>query len=218
MSLGTWQIKRLEWKENLLFELEKAYQYDYRDYASLNLPQKPQHHTYIKATLVAKINNENCFFIGPRTHDGKNGFHLMCNLKLEKTKNLLINLGWLEASDKNIDIPVIFTSTLSQSEHRYNGALRPPSDTNVFTPENQPLNDRWYYINLEQIKEHFKLENIEPLILYNHSPLPSETKIIAHEEQIALKNDHMGYAIFWYTGAIILLIFYYLRFFYVKMD
>ena len=125
-----------------------------------------------------------------------------------KAAGVLINRGWvpLEFKNKLNDLkPPTGKTTIT-------GLLRQPPQTNMFTPANNLESGAWYSINFEELSEHKGLNNIWPLMVYDEGAENKTDYPIAQATRPRLKNDHLQYAVFWFSMAGILMIIYGLRF------
>ncbi len=203
--LGTWQLQRLEWKQGLIQAIETQYEKD----ASKN-PLTLDTPPLTRGIIRGKYDHESTFLIGPRTNEGKPGYHVITPLVMNNNKaaGVLINRGWvpLEFKNKLNDLkPPTGKTTIT-------GLLRQPPQTNMFTPANNLESGAWYSINFEELSEHKGLNNIWPLMVYDEGAENKTDYPIAQATRPRLKNDHLQYAVFWFSMAGILMIIYGLRF------
>lgn len=200
VSLGTWQLQRLAWKTDLLAQIDAAYIGDAPLLSSADL-NEAKHLT--RANIAGRYLTEKSFLIGPRTYQWKIGAHVITPFVMESNHTLLVNRGWILQGSAIPQAPRGFTNLT--------GLLRLPEATNSFTPDNVPEAGAWYHINLLQIADHFALNKLAPVILYAQSNI-NDDKVIGHNEKPQLKNNHLGYAIFWYSLGLTLIVIFVLRF------
>ena len=74
-SLSIWQVKRLEWKKNLISNIEKAYNSDSININVLSgdLRNFKFKNVYLEGTFI----NEKSMFLGPRVNKDQVGYHLI---------------------------------------------------------------------------------------------------------------------------------------------
>jgi surfeit locus 1 family protein len=198
-GLGTWQLKRLAWKTELLEQIDHAYSADQT--TPLDLNNNAPDASFIAGQITGTLMPGKSITLGPRVLDNKVGYHLITPLLIEGAdQTLLINLGWIE--DQNI--PPLPEGTIT-----FSGVARMP-DYNNFTPINDPEQNQWYRADINQIAAHHSLHNPAPYILYQaHSSKPIPTQTIPRWEP---NNNHAQYAVFWFSMAFVLVVIYWLRF------
>ena len=88
------------------------------------------------------------------------------------------------------------------------GMLRLPNKKNLFTPENDLKENIWFYLDLKEIEKILgkKFSNYIVYLEDSNISVPKPRKIT-----IDLPNNHLKYAITWYSISISIL-FYYLYF------
>ena len=93
ISLGSWQIIRLEWKNNLILEIEN----------SLKKPPEvlfePSITNYLKIKTSGSIDFENQIYLYNLNEKGTPGFEVI-NPIIINNKNYLINRGWIPFEKK----------------------------------------------------------------------------------------------------------------------
>lgn len=205
-SLGTWQIQRLHWKNALIQAIDLQYmisslpRYLGAD-AFLKLPlQTPP---MIYGTVQGRFRHDLEMRVGPRTHDGQPGYHLITPLSLEdKSGMILVNRGWVpldkaEPSTRPEDVNMKDIVTLV-------GLARLPDKPNFFTPDNDPEHHVWYSINPKQMSEAASLQNIPDAVFYvevQNNPDLKGPYPVTTATRMTLHNNHLQYAIFWFTMA-----------------
>lgn len=201
-SLGNWQIQRLAWKQDLLAALDAEYQ---KNAAHIMLSAKDAALT--RGSVKGRYLHDKEFLLGPRTHEGMPGYHVITPLQTLQNEYLLINRGW---------VPLDTAYEKPQGPQHITGLLRPAPAPNFFTPENNSAQDQWYRIEIRDIEKRHNIPALWPLILYAepthnadgvHASYP-----LAQATKPHLKNDHAQYAAFWFAMAGILVIIFILRF------
>ena len=144
----------------------------------------------------------------PKLVDEKQGFDLIVPLELQ-TKTILINMGWTpyELSKQPI-------YHLQGKYITFEGLLKKPK-WNSFTPENDPQRNIWYRLDLEQVKTEKNLSELLPLYMIAHSANHKfDAAFFSSKDQAKElpNNNHLQYAMFWFSMAIVLATIYVLRF------
>lgn len=204
--LGIWQFKRLAWKTALIERMTAQAQIDPGtvQWGAADLTPAKE---FERGTLHGTYAPRAPVLIGPRTHRGKAGFHVLSPLRLADGEWVWINRGWA---------PTGFapqTPVADPSPVRVFGMIRKPERPNPFTPDNRPDQDQWYRMDLEAMTQARKLEGpVAPVVLYTlgnpqETPFPDPSAL-----NFQPPNNHLGYALFWFSMAGVLAAIYLRRF------
>ncbi|KAI9819197.1 MAG: surf-like protein [Pycnora praestabilis] len=201
-ALGTWQVQRLGWKTNLIAKFEDRL-------VRPPLPLPPQ----IDANAIADFDFRRVYatghfrhdqemLIGPRIHDGNNGYLVVTPLEREGSDStVLVNRGWIP---KDLKRQVDRRKGLPEGEVKVEGLLREPWTKNMFTPDNKPELREFYFPDVAQMA---KLtgsqpvwieETMEPDLLLAYD---REAKgiPIGRPAEVNLRNNHGQYIFTWYA-------------------
>lgn len=89
--------------------------------------------------------------VGPRTWEGKNGFTVVTPLERDGGEStVLVNRGWIP---KSLQDPKDRPAGLPRGEVTIEGMLREPWKKNMFTPDNQPEEGKFYFPDVSQMAE-----------------------------------------------------------------
>ena len=198
-SLSLWQIKRLYWKNNLINNLELAYE------------SKPINIKTISGDLsnfrlrkiIAKGSflNEKSMFLGPRVFKNNVGYHLITPFMLDDNRSVLINRGWIK--EKNFDVH-------NNKNIFLKGIIKESNKKNLFTPKNNQEKNMWYYINTEQMSEFTGLNLIKCIFIDLISSNDLKKFTIPNSSKVKLSNNHLQYAITWFFLGFVFLIMNYI--------
>jgi len=189
IGLGVWQVERLEWKNGLITTIEKAQ----AEPVLTRLPPNLEGLEYRKVALAGKfLHDKTLHKVGSRQGE-RSGFFLLTPFALKDGRIILVNRGFAP-----VDAAVQHKGTQS-----VNGVLRPVRGKRAFfIPDNQPEKNVWLYEDIAAMSQQTKL-SLLPLVVEatgvykkNVYPIPSDGKI-------ALRNDHLGYAITWFSLAVV---------------
>ena len=202
-ALGTWQIQRLEWKTGLINQLNAEYA---KDASKTNLTPIDLHGAFLfkRGFVHGLFAYDKQLLVGPRVYQEDMGFHLITPLQMKNGEWLLIDEGWVPADW----IP----HPRSPAQRSFIGLLRRPDTRNAFSPANHPEKNQWYMLDPKEIAAAKHLNKISPYILYvEGAPSPNQYPI-PQASKPELSNNHLLYAIFWFSMAGALLIIYIFRF------
>lgn len=185
-ALGSWQLYRKTEKEALLDTLAQSQQQLPQNVDALSSPKLFQ-------PLVAEghfIPNKT-IALQSKVHEGKNGVYILDVFQTQKGQFLLVQRGW---SPKEIRTP-------PQGEMKIEGIARIPSPPTYFQPAN--TEGTYFWIDLKALSQDLQI----PLLPYYLVSKQSFDSHITPTNAIPMpRNNHLEYAITWYSLAICLLL------------
>ena len=204
LSLSFWQFKRLNWKKNLIENLDLAY-----ESSPANIKEFKgdlYNFKFKKITAEGSFINKKNMFLGPRVYENKVGYNLITPFLLKDNRYLLINRGWIE---KKINI------SENNKQITIEGIIKESDKRNIFTPNNDLNKNLWYYINTKQMSEFtgLNITNKVFIDLTSNNSFQEENIIINSRRE--LSNNHFQYALTWLFLALIFLI---MNFIYYKQS
>jgi surfeit locus 1 family protein len=187
INLGIWQSKRLEWKTEVLSEIDKklkAFPGDLPQEVSKNQDQ------YRSVGLTGRfIENElhvltSIKFKGP-------GYRVIAPFLLDDGRLIMVDRGFILETEKLISRPLGIATI--------KGNLLWPNETDNFTPEPNFELNIWFSREINLMSKELGTEPIllvlkESDILQGPDPQPIG---------INIPNNHLGYAITWFSLAIV---------------
>jgi surfeit locus 1 family protein len=195
IALGSWQIVRLNWKNNLILEIENSLKNP-----SVELTQSNKEN-YLKIKTSGFVNFNKQIYLYNLNEKGTPGFEVI-NPILIDNENYLVNRGWIPFEKKGSKEINFF------DENNIIGTLKLQGKKNIFKPDNDIKENYWFSLNRDDILKFTGKEFSEYLIyLDGNYELPKPKKITAN-----ISNNHKKYAITWFSLAIsILLLYLYFR-------
>ncbi len=195
LSLGTWQIIRLNWKLDLITQINNSLA---NEPVYLTQAEKKN---YLKIKTSGKIDFNKQIYLYNLNQEGKPGFEVL-NPILINEENYLINRGWIPFEKKD-------TSEINKiNQEEITGILKIQNKANYFKPANDIEGNYWFTLNRDDIFE-YTGKSFSQYIIYlsGDYKIPLPIKISAD-----ISNNHKKYAITWFSLAIsILLIYLYFR-------
>ena len=195
IALGTWQIIRLNWKNNLILEIENSLKN-----SPVELNQN-KIENYLKIKTSGIIDFDKQIYLYSLNDSGIPGFEVI-NPILIMDESYLINRGWIPFEKKDTPEINIF------DQNNIIGTLKAQGRKNIFKPDNDIKENYWFSLDREDI---FKFTNkkFSQYIIYldGNYQFPRPKKITAN-----ISNNHKKYAMTWFSLAIsILLLYLYFR-------
>ena len=195
VALGSWQIVRLNWKNNLILEIENSLKNPPVELTNSNVEN------YLKIKTSGSIDLEKQIYLYNLNDTGTPGFEVINPILINDT-NYLINRGWIPFEKKNSQEINVF------DENDIIGTLKLQGRKNVFKPDNDLEENYWFSLNREDILKFTGKEFSKYIIYLNGNyQVPKPKKITAN-----ISNNHQKYALTWFSLAIsILLLYLYFR-------
>ena len=195
IALGSWQIIRLNWKNNLILEIESSLKNPPVELNKSNLEN------YLKIKTSGLIDFDKQIYLYNLNDSGTPGFEVL-NPILIDDENYLINRGWIPFEKKGSKDINFFDG------NNIIGTLKLQGRKNIFKPDNDIKENYWFSLNREDILK-FTGKKFSNYIIYldGNYQLPKPKKITAN-----ISNNHKKYAVTWFSLAIsILLLYLYFR-------
>ena len=195
LSLGFWQIYRLNWKLELIEQIENSLKNDPVELS--NIEKK----NYLRIKTSGEIDFDKQIYLYNLNDAGKPGFEVINPIKIGD-ENYLMNRGWIPFEKK--DLPEINLVDQNQIV----GTLMLQTKPSTFKPENDIEKNYWFTLDREDILK-FTGRNFSEYVIYLNGDykIPKPRVITAK-----ISNNHKKYAITWFSMAIsILLIYLYFR-------
>lgn len=196
ISLGVWQVQRLAWKEALIARMDAQ-----TKAAPAALPSAavadPAEWEYRRARVEGKFDPKHIFWVRPRTENGVVGAHMLVWLKRRGWQPpVLINRGFVPDSK-------VAEMTVPEGMVALEGVVQIPHKS-YFTPDNNPAKNDWYWADIPAMAEAAGYDGAMPMLVTLppvQGSYPSGFAVTAH-----IRNNHLQYALFWFSMAAILLV------------
>jgi surfeit locus 1 family protein len=195
LSLGSWQLYRLNWKLNLLSEIENSLKNNPVEFSKVD----KKNYLRIKTSGIIDFNKQ--IYLYNLNESGKPGFEVI-NPIIINNENYLINRGWIPFDKK--DKPEVNLI----NEGNIVGTLKLQHKASTFKPDNDINKNYWFTLNREDIFKYTGKKFSDYIIYLNGDYKLPKPKVITAN----ISNNHKKYAITWFSMAIsILLIYLYFR-------
>ena len=195
LSLGSWQLYRLNWKLNLLSEIENSLKNDPIEFSKVDKKN------YLRIKTSGTIDFNKQIYLYNLNESGKPGFEVI-NPIIINNENYLINRGWIPFDKK--DKPEVNLI----NESNIIGTLKLQHKASIFKPENDINKNYWFTLNREDIFKYTGKKFSDYIIYLNGDYKLPKPKVITEN----ISKNHKKYAITWFSMAIsILLIYLYFR-------
>lgn len=203
LALGVWQLDRLAWKRGLIAERQTASQA-----APVPAPRTLEQARALEFRPVVTAGvflHDKEVFLGAAapTGAGKPGFHVLTPLRESDGRIVLVNRGYIPADLKD---PAKRGAAPPSGTVQVSGLLRvPKGKPGWIVPDNRPDLNYWFWVDLPAMAASVGLApesaNIAPFYIdADATPNPGGWPK-GGTTPIALPNDHLQYAITWFSLA-----------------
>lgn len=189
LGLGIWQVQRLEWKSGILAEIEARIAAPAEP-----LPQvlEPETDRYTPVRVSGTTTGTPLHVLVSPGNLGA-GYRVISPFETPAGRRLMVDLGFIPQAAKDQPLPPM--------ELTVHGNLHWPRETDGFTPAPDRARNIWFARDVPEMAEALGTEPL--LVVLRHSdalparitPLPVGTE--------GIPNDHLGYAITWFSLAAI---------------
>ena len=188
LYLGKWQIDRLYWKLDVLTKIDQKIAA-----APVLLPAEPSEsvHKYLSVEISGQFLEESIRVLASKKHYGA-GYRII-HVFRTNGRRLLVDLGFV-GLDTDYDIDLISNISLV-------GNLHWPDEVDNFTPEPDLENNIWFAREVERVASALQTE--PTLIILKDSTLKDKNIKPMPIDTTHIPNDHLQYAITWFSLAII---------------
>jgi surfeit locus 1 family protein len=203
LGLGTWQVERLHWKENLI-----ATRTERSTAAPVPLPSdgaSPASFDFSKAAVTGHFLNDKEMLLAARSLNGNLGFHVVTPFVESDGRSILVDRGWIPLELKN---PADRKAGEIEGPTKIEGVLRGSQKGGWFVPDNKPGERVWWYVDVPAMARSVGLEGARPYFL-EAGPAPNPGLYpLGGQSHIDLPNNHLQYALTWYSFAVSLAVIY----------
>lgn len=200
--LGNWQLKRLHQKNHLIGSIESNLASPAKFIDSDDITTEIYDKISMKGQFLA---GKNIFLYGRRSSSPeKDGYYMLSVFKADHDgSTYLVSRGWLPQSVKNkfsntarVEKPIIIQAIALPGEKR-----------SFFVPKNDTKNNIWFTIDLKAAHDILGVDRTDYYLMEIYSgSLPEGVKPLNTSTLAKIRNDHLEYAITWYSLATCLVI------------
>ena len=202
IGLGTWQLHRRVWKTELLATIAARMTGD-----AVPFPADiadPPGWAFRHVHIAGHFDSEKAIWLYGRTYDGKAGIHLLVPLVRADGAAVMVDRGF---------VPFDHSSELAPYRQadgpvEIDGIVRLPEPGGWFIPANQPDKNIWYSVDLPALSKVTQQTLAPVYIAAKGDGSPGWPAATGGTEGTGIRNEHLNYAIFWYSMALVLAFIY----------
>ncbi|PTX56973.1 surfeit locus 1 family protein [Litoreibacter ponti] len=189
MSLGLWQVQRLDWKETMLAEIDARIAA-----APVAVPATPdpQADRFLPVTATGTIGAERLRILVSQKKIGA-GYRIISPFMTEDGRTILLDRGILPIQAE-LPAPPAGPVTVQ-------GNLHWPDEVDDYTPEPDLGRDIWFARDVPRMADAL---GTEPVLLVLRASEPASPAITPLPvSRAGIPNDHLSYAVTWFSLAVI---------------
>ncbi|HWD59771.1 MAG TPA: SURF1 family protein [Stellaceae bacterium] len=205
IALGIWQIERLHWKQGLIAQ---------RDAAVVAAPVAPprslaearplEFHHIVAEGIFA---NDKELFLAASSDSGEAGYQVITPLVMTDGRTMLVNRGFVPTELKD---RAKRAAGEPAGQVRVAGLLRiaPAQKPSFFLPNNRPDLNLWFWVDLPEMARQDGIADPVPFYIdADKTPNPGGWPK-GGVTRLDLPNDHLQYALTWFSLAVALSVIY----------
>ncbi|MDR6432263.1 SURF1 family protein [Brucella pseudogrignonensis] len=199
LSLGIWQVERLQWKLDLIARVDARVHAEpvaapgKDDWANVNQADDEYRHV----TLTGSYLNDKEVLVRALTERGL-GFWVLTPLRSNDGTLTFINRGFIPDAKRD---PSSRVETQIAGETTVTGLLRLPEPDGFFLRPNDPARNEWNSRDVKAFAEKEGLGSVAPYFIDADAKSNSGKVPIGGLTVVTFRNNHLSYAITWFALA-----------------
>ncbi len=208
LSLGTWQVERLHWKQGLIATIDARIHAPPVDVSEVaRRAAAGEDIDYVPASASGRfLHAGERYFLA--THEGAAGWHVLTPLVLGDGSVVFVNRGFVPYERKD---PATRADGNPDGVVSVTGLARtaPDAKPNPFVPDNDPAKNAFFWRSVPDMAEGLELPagaRLLPFIVDAGEGQAGPDAPIGGTTVIDIPNSHLEYAITWYSLALALFV------------
>lgn len=215
-GLGYWQLKRLEWKNNLITNLGDQLSEEPVDLLSLDLPQaldkfeyrrvkvrgrydpNPRNQLYLKPRPL--IVNDEAIYRGRTAHQSNIGVNVITPFQIDGTDlRILVNRGWLSIKGReSVEDSSHIGLNKADTSIDLVGIVRKTDRRPRYGLKNDVTKNEWQIRDIEAMS---KVLKTAPIFIDAIEDTTRREGPYGGQTALQIRNEHLNYAITWFALA-----------------
>ena len=189
LSLGIWQLQRLAWKHEVLRAIESKILAP-----AVEIPQTVllDAHSLLPVRAEGRYKGDTVRVLVSQKIYGA-GYRLITAFELVDGRTIMLDRGFTSV---RLEMP-----STPEGRGQVIGNLQWPQEIDSFTPENDLAANIWFARDVARLADHLKAEPV--LLVLRDSSFETEAATPLPKMTANIPNDHMNYAITWFSLALI---------------
>lgn len=189
VALGVWQMQRLVWKEGVLADIEARIAA-----APVALPARPDPvgDRYLPVRLTGEIADDHVRVLVSQRRLGA-GYRVISPIVAADGRHVLLDRGIVPVAEAVPPAP--------EGAVTVTGNLHWPEERDGFTPDNDLAANIWFARDVDVLADHLGTEPL--LVIARDLSVPGGAVIPRPVTTEGIPNDHLNYAITWFSLAVV---------------
>ncbi|MBX9588940.1 MAG: SURF1 family protein [Hyphomonadaceae bacterium] len=206
LGLGTWQLERKRWKDDLLATIAaRATAAPLPVARAAEIASRGGNIEYMHVSATGRFHHDKERFLYAPAPSGL-AWHVYTPLEITPGLVVWVNRGTVPDASK---APVVRTAGQIAGETEVRGLVRRPPEKAQFTPQNDAAGNLWYWADIPALTTSaFVPDSVVALpfaLEADAEPSPPGGLPKGGVTRIALPNRHLEYAVTWYGLALTLI-------------
>ena len=189
LSLASWQLQRLAWKQQILDTIEIRVAAEPGD---LPVNPDPVDDKYMPVRLVGHLAPGELHVLVSVPMLGP-GYRMIVPFVTEDGRRILVDRGYIRTAAKD--------TARSTGQVEILGNLHWPDETDSYTPPADLAANIWYARNVELMSA--ALKTLPIMVVLTDNPINGSSVIPLPINTASIPNNHLQYAITWFSLALI---------------
>lgn len=208
IGLGTWQLQRKAWKEDLIARIEARAHGEpgeilpSSEWANWRADQDEFRRVRVTGTFLHQAETP-VYGLAPGQQRGApaQGYYLMTPLRLPDGALVMVNRGFVPMELKD---PAKRPESQPSGEVTVTGLVRAPEERNAFTPVDDPAKNAWFARDPQAIAQARNAGSVAPFYVEADATANPGGWPKGGQTRLDLPNNHLQYALTWYGIALTL--------------
>ncbi len=204
LGLGAWQLQRLQWKTALITDRTERI-----SASPIALPgpgDDPSGLEYRRVEAEGQFLHDREIFLGARSLNGNPGYHVVTPLRVAGGRVVFVDRGWIPLDRKD---PRTRAQGQVRGTVKLDGVIRLQGRQSWLVPDNHPEQNFFFWVDLPAMAKRAGEPTAETRFYLEAGPAKNPGGYpIGGQTRIDLPNDHLQYAITWFSLAAALIVIY----------
>ena len=188
VALGSWQVRRLAWKESVLAEIDSRIA---ADPVSLPATLDPEGDRYLPVHVSGTIDGDAELLVLVSVKRVGPGYRVIAPFETADGRRILLDRGFVREADRD--------AVRMSGRADVTGNLHWPRETDSYTPPPDPKTGTWFARDVPAMAAELGTDPV--MIVAASQTDPSVTPMPV--DSAGVPNDHLQYAITWFSLAAI---------------
>ena len=189
VSLGIWQLQRLQWKEAILTEIDVRMLS-----APIALPDTPteENHEYVPVEVSGRFTDREINVLVSVKGVGP-GFRVVTEFETDDGRRILVDRGFIREREKALARPPVSAVVT--------GTLLWPDEVDGFTPDPDLTSNIWFARDLPEMAKSLETDNV--LVVARRTTETDSPVTPMPVDSAGIPNNHLQYVVTWFGLAVI---------------